>query len=438
MLPDAMSERSRPSAVLPGLTVADVERQLEGRAEVLAAARRPHAELEKVLSGRRWRRALTRRPELVPALVAEAEAVKEALERVHRRAAQEAWPDDTPVWKEARELSARRERLTRLARRRLDALTVAPEGVSLEDALTRLDALVRQPASWALKPGEVLVFEDDARRRSDPSLVPMSLRQEVAPRRVLTLVGMAALGVLLLLVLPRSMDVAVVACLVSGLVGILASQLLRGGRLRLTSERLIWAPVFGEPQEVRLGTISPDGFRLEQNVDLKVEGDRRLHARSVRGAAEVALLVEMHRQPPLRGAARAGVRLNTVAVFPAKLGRREGFCVLGPQGLSFIPKGKGPRALSAVTGRPTALQDFDSDQVLDALRWLPEAEFDACVMRMVEATGGVAWSRSDARYVRGTPVWRRIRIEHGNLALTGRVEWDQQEAAERLLRDWPR
>ncbi|RKG62351.1 hypothetical protein D7X30_03340 [Corallococcus sp. AB011P] len=438
MLSRAMRERSRPSTALPGLTVADVERQLEGRAEVLTAARRPYAELEKALSGRRWRRALVRRPELVPALVAEARAVEEALERVQRRAAQAAWPDDTPVLKAARELSARRERLTRLAWRRLDVLTVAPEGVSLEEALTRLDSLVRQPASWALKPGEVLVFEDDTRRRSDPSLVPMSLRQEVSPRMVFAWGVLTALCSLLLLVVPRSMDVPVVACLVSGTLGILAAQFLRAGRLRLTSERLIWVPMFGEPQEVRLGTISPDGFRLEQNVDLKVEGDRRLHARSVRGVTAVALLVELHRQPPLRGAARTGVRLDSVAVFPAKLGKRTGFCVLGPQGLSFIPEGRGPQALRAVTGHPSALRDFESDQVLDALRWLPEAEFDACVMRMVEATGGAAWARSEARYVPGAPVWRQIRIERGGLTLTGRVEWDQQDAAERLLRDWPR
>ncbi|RKH50548.1 hypothetical protein D7Y23_12860 [Corallococcus sp. AB050B] len=438
MLPGEMAERSRPSAVLPDLTGADVARQLEGRAETLAAARRPHAELEMVLSGRRWRRALLRRPELVPALVAGAQAVREALERVQRRAAQEAWPDDLPVWKEARELSARRERLTRLAWRRLDVLTVAPEGLSLEDALTRLDALVRQKMAWTLKPGEVLVFDDDTPRSSDSSLVPRALKQEVSPRLMFSWGGLTALCFLLLLVAPKSMEVPLVAGLVTGTVGLLFSQVLRGGRLRLTSERLIWAPLFGEPQEVRLGSIPPDGFRLAQDVDLQVEGDRRLHARSVRGATEIALLVELHRQPPLRGAARAGVRLDSVAVFPAKLGPRQGFCVLGPQGLSFIPEGRGPQALTAVTGRPTALRGFESDRVLDALRWLPEAEFDACVTRVVEATGGTAWARLDARYVPGPPVWQRIAIQHGGQTLTGRVRWDQQDAAERLLRDWPR
>ncbi|WP_147450298.1 hypothetical protein [Corallococcus carmarthensis] len=434
-----MSERSRPSAVLPGLTVADVERQLEGRAEILAAARRPHAELRKALSGPRWRRALMRHPERVPALVAESRSVEEALERVQRRAELEAWPDDTPVLREARALAAQRERLKRLARRRLDVLTVAPADVSLEEALTRLDALVRQPAaSWALKPGEMLVFEDDTWLHLDRIRRPATWKQELSPRMTLAVGTLAALGFLLLLFVPKPMTSWANGFLVTLTLAITASQFLSAGRLRLTSERLIWAPVLGAPQEVRLGSIPPDGFRLEDTMGLRVEGERRLHARSVRRAPEVALLVELHRQPPLRGAARAGVRLDTVAVFPAKLGKRKGFCVLGPQGLSFIPEGKGPQALRAVTGHPSALRHFESDQVLDALRWLPEAEFDACVMRMVEATGGAAWARVDARYVPGPPVWRRIRIEHAGLTLTGRVQWDQEGAAERLLRDWPR
>ncbi|MBN8233096.1 hypothetical protein JYK02_36835 [Corallococcus macrosporus] len=434
-----MSQRSRPGSSAPGLTVADVERQLEGRAEVLAAARRSHAELRKVLSGPRWKRALLRRPELVPTLVAEAGAVEEALERVQRRAELEVWPDGTPVLREARELTAGREGLRQLVRRRLNALTVAPEDVPLEEALTRLDALVRQPAvRWALKPGEVLVFENDSWLRSDLAPPFTAWKQERTRRLVLSVGTVFALTLLLSFVVPKSMESWLTGFLVTFALATLGAQLLSAGRLRLTSERLIWAPMFGEPREVRWGAIPPEGFRLEHSLDPRLEGDWRLHGGAVKRAPAVALLVELHRQAPLRGAARAGVRLDSVAVFPAQLGKRKGFCVLGPQGLSFIPEGKGPQALSAVTGRPTALRNFESDQVLDALRWLPEAEFDACVMRMVEATGGAAWARADARYVPGAPVWRRIVIEHGGLTLTGRVQWDQQDATERLLRDWPR
>lgn len=416
--------------------MADVERQLEGRAEVLAAARRPYAALEKALSGRRWRRALTRRPELVPALVAEARAVEEALERVQRRAVQEAWPDDTPVLKAARELSARRERLTRLARRRLDVLTVAPEGVSLEEALTRLEALVSQEVRWALKPGEVLVYEAVAQgAREDRE---RRFRAELPAYYGWSwCFGLPATLAAWVLAPPGLKSLAVALFVGTGM-GPLLWDLLRSGHAKLTSERLLWKPTFGPLQEVRLGTIGDGGVRVERAWDLRVDGDRRWHAPALRDAAELALLVELHRQPPLRGAARTGVRLDSVAVFPAKLGKRKGFCVLGPQGLSFIPEGKGPQALRAVTGHPSALRGFESDQVLAALRWLPEAEFDACVMRMVEATGGLAWSRAEARYVPGSPVWRQLRIERGGLTLTGRVRWDQQESAERLLRDWPR
>ncbi|AFE07256.1 hypothetical protein COCOR_06981 [Corallococcus coralloides DSM 2259] len=436
MLSRAMPERSRPSTALPGLTVADVERQLEGRAEVLAAARRPYAELEKALSGRRWRRALTRRPELVPALVAEAQAVEEALERVQRRAVQEAWPDDTPVLKAARELSARRERLTRLARRRLEVLTVAPEGVSLEELLTRLDALVSQEVRWALNPGEVLVYEAVAQGAQENR--EKRFRAELpAYYGWIWCFGLPATLAAWVLAPPGLKSLAIALFVGTGM-GPPLWDLLRSGHAKLTSERLLWKPTFGPLQEVRLGTIGDGGVRVERTWDLRVEGERRWHAPALRDAAELALLVELHRQPPLRGAARTGVRLDSVAVFPAMLGKRKGFCVLGPQGLSFIPEGKGPQALRAVTGHPSALRGFESDRVLDALRWLPEAEFDACVMRMVEATGGLAWSRAEARYVPGSPVWRRIRIERGSLTLTGRVRWEQQEAAERLLRDWPR
>ncbi|NBD14232.1 MULTISPECIES: hypothetical protein [Corallococcus] len=433
-----MSERPRSSTVLPRAAGSDAERQLEGRAEVLEAARRSHSELEQVLSHWRWRRRLLRRPELVPELLAQEEALTEALERVRRRAALESWAEDTPVLREARKLLARRERLTRLARRRLGAWGRAHPEVSLEEALTRLEDQVRRPESWALKPGEVLVFEDDTWRRPGPGLATVPTTWELPPRLVMGLGILSALCFLLLLLVPARAEPAVAAFFVLTALAPMSTRLLRSGRLRLTSERLLWDPLFGALQGVRLGSIPDGGVRLESSEELFVEGDRVLRARSVKGATAVAVLVELHRQPPLRGAARSGVRLERMALFPAKLGRRRGFCVLGPQGLSFIPEGKGPQALRALTGEPTSLRKFDSDLVLDALRWLPEAEFDDCVMRVVEATGGAAWTRVDSRHLPGASARGRIRIEHAGMTLTGRVPWDRQETVERLLRDWPR
>ncbi|RKH26006.1 hypothetical protein D7Y13_22330 [Corallococcus praedator] len=455
-----MSQRLQPSTDVPVLTASDAERQLEGRARLITAAVRPHAELEELLSGRRWRRALLKQPERVPALVAQAEALKEALERVHRRAASEAWEESTPVWREARELSQRRERLTALARRRLEALAEAPPNLPLEEVLTRLDARVRQSANWELTPGEVLAFETDARwhpgRRLVRGLIPHPTRRHsVVPYFVL--VGVGVLGALLMGAHPLSLEDVAPALFMSVTFGLMAAilgsvlwpllrslvwPLLGSGQVRITSERLLWKPAFGAPQAVRLGTIPDGGITVDDfSLDLRVKGDRQMHARAVLDAMEVAALLELHRQPPLRGAARRGVRLERVAILSATLEERgqearQGHCVLHPGGVSFIPEQQGPKALQAITGKSTSLEAFHADGVLEALRWLPRAEFDACVASVVKATGGTFWDARSARHVPGTSASKEVRIESGGSVLKGQWAWAQAAAVEAVLRDW--
>ncbi|RKH26005.1 hypothetical protein D7Y13_22335 [Corallococcus praedator] len=465
MLRGLKSHRLRPGTDAADLTASDTERQLEGRAERIAVALRPHAELETLLSGRRWRRGLLKRPERVPALVAHAEALEEALERVHRRAASEAWSGDVPVLRAARELSARRERLAGLARRRLEAWVEVPPDLPLEKALTRLNALVRQPVSRTLVAGEVLAFESAAwwrpRWRRFESAFPRGL-----PRLpVWTPYAVGALGFIIALTrLPglRWVGLGLIALGFGVGVASFILRVLRGplgrwvlwpllrpvlwpvlglGRVRLTNERLLWLPVLGEPQEVRWATIADDGVRVDPDtLDVRVTGTRRLHARGLLNDAEVVALVELHRLPRLRDAALAGLRLwGQVAVLPATLGGHPGHCVLRPQGLSFIPQGTGPEALGALTGRPTPLRGFDANRLVEALRWLPEAEFDACVARVVKATGGTSWAAKDARYVEGTPEWGEIRIERSTQeVLVGRVTGVQDEVLRGLLDAWPR
>ncbi|RKH23029.1 hypothetical protein D7Y11_27990 [Corallococcus sp. AB018] len=433
-----MPERARTTPSLNDHAVSglEAERILEGGAELISGALRPHAELEAVLSARGWKRRFLKHPERVSALVAGDRGVREALERVHRRAAVEAWTEDVPVLRQARALSARRERLTRLARQRLDTLTVAPPDVSLEEALTRLEALLRQPVSKALKEGEVLVFEPAHGRSREPGPGMGGMN---VPSLPLLMVPLGALLFILLLAsgLPWARELGM-AFLGLSLGGPLVWSVLRSGRVRITSERVLWTPVFGAAQAVRLDSILDDGVHLDRSqFDLVVKGDRRLCARSVRDALGLMLSLELHRQPPLLGAAaRSGEQLEDVALLPAKVGDVDGVCVLRPHALAFIPDRRGPQALQAVTGKPTPLKGFEADRVLEELRWLPAAEFDACVSRVVKATGGLAWTPGDAHFVPGPPIWMAIRIKRGEQVLLARADWLYRAAAERILQGW--
>jgi hypothetical protein len=429
-----MSERIRTEgSSREGLSEEDVHRRLEGRAEVLEAARARDTTLEAVLGARSWKRQLRARPELVPEWLRHAPDVTEALERTLRRAELEAWPEDTPVLVSARELAERGSRLSALARRRLASLAPVSGAPLLEADLPRLDALVRHPAPLALAPGEVLVFDGQPKWHASPNVSPLVLGLLLTS---VGLVGAAMLadalfdagGVALLLMLLTVVPWLVVA--------------MRSGRARLTSERLVWQPMLGEPVAVPLVSIPTGGIHLEPRLlNLRVDGARRAEVRHLQDAPQLAVLLELHRQAPLRGAARAGVRLGDVAIYPAVLRegteRRPGQAVLRPDGVAFLPEGCGVAALQALTGTATALQ-VEVEWVLEQLRWLPDTEFDACVARLVEATGGQRWSAWDASYREGAPVWQEVRITRGDAVLTGGVDWSRQGATERILRSWPR
>ena len=429
-----MSQRTRASA-LPreGVTDEDIRRRLEGRAEVLDAALARDTALESLLRARGWRRKLRARPGLVPEWLAQEPAVAEALERVKRRADAEGWLEDTPVLVGARELAARRTRLVTLVRGRLSELATVSGAPSLKADLPRLDTLVRGKASLSLSPGEVLVFEGQQKWEKSQHIPPLLIYL------LLTSLGMAIAAVVaeklfrlgdgaaLLL-----MALAAVPWMVTG---------LRSGRVWLTSERLLWQPLLGELVAVPLSSIRDGGVHLDTRwLNVRVEGERRAVVRHMTNAAQLAMLLELHRQSPLLGAARAGVRLSDVALYPAVLreGKAEhrGHAVLRPDGVSFIPDARAAEAFQAITGTGTALP-VALAHVLDELRWLPDTEFDACVARAVKAAGGLRWSAWDSSYREGTPVWNDIRITRGARTLSGHVDWTLQGVTERILRAWP-
>lgn len=341
-----MSQRARTSPAASGLAESELEaeRILEGRAEIISGALRPHAEMEAVLAARGWKRRFLTRADQVSSLVAESGRVREALERVRHRAAVEAWAEDLPVLRQARALSEQRERLTRLARQRLDTLTVAPADVTLEEALTRLDALLRQPVRKALAPGEVVVFEPVSRRERSFQSGPGVAGSNVPTHFALLVPLGALLFVLLAFFAPPEYRPLGPLFAVLGIGAALLWPLLRSGRLRITSERLHWSPFIGEAQAVRLDTIADDGIRLDRGqFDLEVKGDRRLLARSVTDVSGLMLMLELHRQPPLLGAARSGVQLEDAALFPAKLGRRRGSAYCVPSRWRSSSTGVAPR-----------------------------------------------------------------------------------------------
>jgi hypothetical protein len=431
-----MAERTRTGGVTgDGLSTEDIHRRLEGRAEVLEAARARQATLESMLGSRRWRHQLRARPELIPEWLKHAPDVTEALERTRRRAELEGWPEDTPVLVAARALVEGGKRLSALARSRLAALAPVSGAASLQEDLSRLDALVRKKTALTLEPGEVLVFEGQQKWQASPHISPLV---------AVLLLGTGALMVSAILadkLLDLGGGVAVLLMMAAVVPWMVVA--MRSGRAWLTSERLLWQPVLGEAVSVPLASIPQGGVHVEPELlNVRVEGERRAHVRHLQDAHQLGVLVEMHRQPPLRGVARAGVRLADVAIYPAELrgeatGPRKGHAVLRPDGVSFIPEGTGLAALRAVTGSAADLP-VETEWVLEQLRWLPDTEFDAYVARVVGATGGQRWSAWDASYRPGAPVWKEVRITRGPAVLTGGVDWSRQDATERILRSWPR
>ncbi|MCP3100488.1 hypothetical protein LZ198_16590 [Myxococcus sp. K15C18031901] len=407
-----MSDPSLPRGPAKDFQPSDAERQLEGRAEVLAAARQSLAEWEKRLSGWGWRRGLTRGPESISTFVAGMEALEESLARVRRRATLDAWPEETPVLRLAREVAARRDRLRALARRRLRALGVAPRDEPLATALTRLATVAGQTPRWELHAGEVLVFEAEARWsphaeavRGDPGR-RMSLFEPRAPWRRW---------------LPGS------------------------GRMRLTSERLLWRSAFAEPRSTHLDSMGDEGLRLvPDTLELRANEDWGVLVRRPADASNLAALVELVRWAPLRQALRAGRRSERRALFPARLGGVPGHCILGPEQLCFISRGTGPHALGAITGGAMELATFDVDRLVDLLRWLPDEAFDSALDRVLTATHGRRWSRSEVFRVerpvmRGmTLLDRALRLECGHETLWGYPKESQEVVAEGLLLGYPR
>ncbi|WP_164002766.1 hypothetical protein [Pyxidicoccus caerfyrddinensis] len=416
----------------------DIRRRLEGGAEVLDVAHARHAALEAVLSSRWWMRRLRASPELVPEWRKHEPVVAEALERVKRRARAEDWPEDTPVRRTLRELEACRTRLEALVRQRLTALAPVPEAPSLEVGLARLHALARRKVSRTLAPGEVVVlkgwqngraFSRDSRQWPFVLFLLGYLLYLILMFPLGRVIGeWALLGIAAFVFLPM-------------LWGVLRS-LSRLGRFWLTRERLVWKPVLGAAESVPLSSIPPGGVHLELATDsVRVDGEVRVHMQDLRNATQLAVLLELHRQLPLPGATRAASPGPPLILQGTLQGTgssgESGQVILRPEGISFIPGSSGAAALQSFSGQRVDLP-VTLSQVMEHLRALPEAEFDARVARLVDALGGVHWPATEASPRDVKWEWDKLHITRDGRSLVVSVDRSQQASVERLLRAWGR
>ncbi len=420
-----MSERTRAPLSSLGeapVSMEAVRRQLEGRLEVVEAARERYGTLETLLTRSGWKRRVRERPGAIREVLGKEAALEEALARVHRRAEVDAWPESLPVLATMREVKARRARLEALVRKRLGSLARSDGEASLAEMLVRLEALVLEPIPLEPKANEVRLLE------GQPG------GEEIVKPLVLTMVAMlwliAISGVVAL------MPLGLMPLLLVLLVGV------RSGKFWLTSERLVWKPFLGEPVQVSLASLSAGSVRLaDAGTTVVVEGERTVRLRHVQEAKQLVTALEMHRHPPLRGSGLAG-RLDDVACYPAVLGEgapwKKGFAILRRGVVCWVPERAGAEMLRVLTGAPPVPgMAVEVPWLIEQLRYLPSmAEFGATVDRLVAAVGGVRWADHAARHRADVPVWKDIRFISGRSVLSGKVDWHQQGVTERLLARW--
>ncbi|QRK10879.1 hypothetical protein JQX13_12875 [Archangium violaceum] len=209
----------------------------------------------------------------------------------------------------------------------------------------------------------------------------------------------------------------------------------------------MWKPLVGEPVQLPLRSILPDGIRSSL-FSVRVIGERTLHLlKSKNQQTDLGAVLELQRQSPLLGS-MAAERVADVVCYEATLSQgstsRKGVAVLRPGYVAFLPQNRGLEVLRAITGVAPSrgVESIHLPSVIGQLRHLPsEVTFDACMARAVAVEGAVRWSAWKVRYDARVPVWTDIRIQTGDprpQVLSGKVDWSQQAAAERILADWPK
>ncbi|QSQ23068.1 hypothetical protein JY651_49645 [Pyxidicoccus parkwayensis] len=419
----------------------DLRRKLEGRVERLEAGLGHYRLLDEALADGDWEDRLRDQPALMKKVLKGDAECLEALERVKKRAEVERWPEHMRVLGLASEVSACRTRLEARLRKRLGEVKTVRGEPPLEEALRQLEALVRVPVSMVTEPGESFVLNGGVLGEWKQNLVAAGY-----------CVSMLAILPFCLYAMTQAWGAKQSLWWMVSAVPVLASVLayaafrwLSPGSLWLTPRRLVWAPPRSSPIELRLDSIPEGGVTVEERGKvLRVEGDRLMRLRGLeRSFSErLQLWLEMLRQPELRERPALVEKPVEMACFRARLRRgtlwESGYAVLMRRMLFFLPEADGGSALvRAATGRTLAFP-VELSWVLELLRWQPESDLDAYLLRAVKASRGAAWPSDLARHSSNVPLEQELHFTYGNEVLVGSAPRRELNAIERILASWRR
>ncbi len=398
---------------------------------MLEAASERYRALSTMLRGRGWKAKLRLRSVLLEESIRQEPAVLEALANLKRRAERE--PEGTAGTR-LQELDRTRDALSADIHRRLpvDAL---PE---LVHRLEWLKSRVLRPLPLPPGEGERVLLEGNA------FLPPfgMSLGIVTVAVALLRFAGPGAAAGLLALF-------AVITW-------------LRSGRYWLTSERLLWQPRRGEPEQVSLAAIREGSIRFNPFTDTLKVGRPGLTLRHVPRASGLATLLSIRRRKEFRNAAAVRDSQRLVAVLPAYRCRPgeypdvdappDGLLVLRPAFIAYFPTRPAATVLDAITepegavrGPSWARRDAVSvsmEQLLEQILLLPEEEMDHLLRQTARL-----WPENFHRYCL---LWEPSEVEckfGGNTSLelaqggvllyADRLTWLQHHAAGRVIALWP-
>lgn len=415
-----------------------MRRRLEGRVELIESALRRYRRLDETLDSRGWRRTLREEPSLIQDVLEVEPRLLEALERTERRGEQEGWPEGSTIPKTVGRVREVREQLEMRVRDVLLLRGQVTESLSLEEKLRELREVCAHEVSLQRMPGESFALHMGSVARTPQYLVSFGF---VLAALVL------GVGILWLLAM-RELGLALIGggLAMAGLLMVTVTMLRRQapGAIWLTPKRLVWlAPGDEPPVEVRLDALGEDGPRWEQTegmLSLRADQVIRLPRFDGERAERLRAMADLFRDSRFRAQAALVDRPVELVTYPALLRREKtwspGTAVLLRRGVFFFPDpDAGPALLHAATGREVSSQ-VKLEWVLEGLRWQPESELDAYLLRSTVATGGAAWSSRDAQVAQDIPLEQELHIRRGEEVLVGRVEQSQRESAHRLAEVW--